>query len=659
MDDEEGLRDLVDTLSRATWVSQGLISFYNLDDDDELPIVGRLRYLLALVGKHHDWCLEGDFDPEDEIVMEAICNRFEYDEVIEKMENELYCFKKGTDEWYSFRGNTMLKLQEDMDELCATLRDILEFDIKRLKLDGDMDRAAFFLKMAKRDTLSPSIDAWLHAPCLLTNQIEIYKQRHPGTGLWFIKSQAFTQWLSKPNSLPWLNGFSGSGKSVLCSTIIQYLFKTQEHPSSTGIAFFYFDFYDNQKQDASALLRSIISQLAVQRKDEAESILQKLNESFGDAIPSNKVLLDGLRSIVKLFTAVYLVIDALEEYDEIMLLSNNPSVISDIASFISGHLRNDQRFWKLEKHWRGIKHALTWHGNGNFFWVEHQFGILGDWPGSDTELHALLDSLPPTLDEAYDHLLFEVDEEWSMDLRRMLVLIFTAREALRFEDLSDVFIVEFGEEITFNADRRLLSTDDIHIMFPGVIEVLDTGSRLTIQDLYEPSPSISGIIGYATRNWRHHYLEADQTNPVLHHLATKLHRDKHVPLDDTNPPQLPPQHPIQFAASEGFDLICRDLICLFAGQPWEAIQPILSAALVFAAGFDHIKCVELFLNAGVPVGSQHEHISTLSAAIFGGHAEIAALLLEVGADVDEDVRFYREEHSKYPSAGRLAAFSLI
>lgn len=68
-----------------------------------------------------------------------------------------------------------------------------------------------------------TIHHWLKATDATINYNDAAKKRHPDTGLWFVGSATFTAWPVRPNSLLWLNGFAGSGKSVLCSTAITHL----------------------------------------------------------------------------------------------------------------------------------------------------------------------------------------------------------------------------------------------------------------------------------------------------------------------------------------------------------------------------------------------------------------------------------------------------
>ncbi|KAL4972292.1 hypothetical protein BDW66DRAFT_144549 [Aspergillus desertorum] len=58
-------------------------------------------------------------------------------------------------------------------------------------------------------------------------------------------------WTSQNNSFLWLNGFAGCGKPVLCSAVIQHTFGQHRNRADVGIAFFYFEFSDESKQDES------------------------------------------------------------------------------------------------------------------------------------------------------------------------------------------------------------------------------------------------------------------------------------------------------------------------------------------------------------------------------------------------------------------------
>ena len=56
-------------------------------------------------------------------------------------------------------------------------------------------------------------------------------ERHGGTGLWFVRSQTFDDWSTRPNSFVWLHGFPGCGKTILSSTTIEEILKLYPSPT--------------------------------------------------------------------------------------------------------------------------------------------------------------------------------------------------------------------------------------------------------------------------------------------------------------------------------------------------------------------------------------------------------------------------------------------
>jgi hypothetical protein len=202
----------------------------------------------------------------------------------------------------------------------------------------------------------------------------------------------------------WLNGFAGSGKSVLCSTAIDRLFQDRENrQTKVGIAIFYFTFNDDAKQDASAMLRSLILQLSVQLEDD-HKLVSQLCSSYQNATPPDIVLIDILRQLIQAFEHTYVVLDALDESprgkyrhdvlgvitsvrawlepglhllassrdevdirDELTASSANLSTISmknssvdqDIATFVASELETNKRLRKWAAHCEEIKRALV------------------------------------------------------------------------------------------------------------------------------------------------------------------------------------------------------------------------------------------------------------------------------------------------------------
>jgi ankyrin repeat domain-containing protein 50 len=287
--------------------------------------------------------------------------------------------------------------------LSLALQVLQQKDISNVQ--DDIEDAKAVLDLVRAGQISSTIRDWLKAPDATINYNEACKVKHLGTGLWLVNGPFFSAWLAKPKSFLWLNGFAGCGKSTLCSTSIQYAFRHRRSNPRIGIAFFFFKFNDESKQDASAMLRALVLQLSSQLNDN-HALLSGLYDRYRNATPPGHDLEDCLHQLVRAFEHVYIILDALDESprtkhrrgvfealviirewlepglhllvtsrdeadirgvlhdelcaspDEIVSMKND-SVDSDIASFISSYLKSNRRLRKWEKYHDQIEKALT------------------------------------------------------------------------------------------------------------------------------------------------------------------------------------------------------------------------------------------------------------------------------------------------------------
>lgn len=171
------------------------------------------------------------------------------------------------------------------------------------------------VKNAQARELSASVKQWLRAPDATIDYNAACAKRHKDTGKWFVQSSTFTIWLQQSNSFLWLNGFAGCGKSVLCSTAIQYTFRHSCSQPESAVAFFFFTFNDESKREASSMLRALLLQLSGQIAG-LDTDLYQLNKLYNDGMPPVPVLLEYLQNAVKRCRHVYLLLDALDESPE-------------------------------------------------------------------------------------------------------------------------------------------------------------------------------------------------------------------------------------------------------------------------------------------------------------------------------------------------------
>ena len=156
------------------------------------------------------------------------------------------------------------------------------------------------LDLIRTGQISSNLLDWLKAPDTTIEHNALCAKRHPRTGMWLVKSSQFARWLVEENSVMWLNGFAGSGKSVLCSTAILFALRHRRSDPKIGLAFFYFTFNDQSKQDVLAMLRALLLQLSSQLRD-GYTDLTRLYKSYETSLPPQATLVECLYRLILRF----------------------------------------------------------------------------------------------------------------------------------------------------------------------------------------------------------------------------------------------------------------------------------------------------------------------------------------------------------------------
>jgi Cdc6-like AAA superfamily ATPase len=157
----------------------------------------------------------------------------------------------------------------------------------------------------KRD----QIKNWLSPPDPSTNYNKALQQRQQGTGIWLLQSDEFTRWRTRQDSLLWLYGIPGCGKTILSSTAIQHL----ETCPSQPLLYFYFDFNDTRKQNLEDMVTSLVSQLYTKCERTQKSLDALFISCSGRSQPSCQLLCKALTQMIEQAGEVWIVLDALDE----------------------------------------------------------------------------------------------------------------------------------------------------------------------------------------------------------------------------------------------------------------------------------------------------------------------------------------------------------
>lgn len=318
-------------LSLGIQITQSLVEFYDSYKSRDSTLAGMIKKIDSLSDTFR--CLEKTLldrnaQPEDESLVKNIETSVkDCEELIDELRELVSKFSKTSSNGisaaakaatrratYPFKKSTLQKLDADIEDIRDNLSQalgVLQLKDNRRTQDG-IAEVKDLLELVGNRQISSDIRDWLKAPDATINHNAACRKRHSGTGMWLVRNLAFSRWLTEQNSVLWLKGFAGSGKSVLCSTAIQFTVRHRGSDPSVGIAFFYFTFSDNSKQDESGMLRALLLQLSGQVQD-GEADLARLHHSYKGGTPPSPVLIEHLRRLIQRFRHVYIALDGLDE----------------------------------------------------------------------------------------------------------------------------------------------------------------------------------------------------------------------------------------------------------------------------------------------------------------------------------------------------------
>ncbi|KAN0129357.1 hypothetical protein V8E53_012841 [Lactarius tabidus] len=335
--------------------------------------------------------------------------------------------------------------------------------------------------------------SWLSPADPSTNHNIARKAQHNGTAAWLFEGQIIIKWKSI-GSLLWIHGKPGSGKSVICSSVIQDIMAVCETGSAI-MAYFYFDFKDLKKQTCHDLLLSLVSQLST-HSSPCCGILHRVYEAHdrGTRQPSDDTLKECLKQMLKLpgQGPIFIVLDALDECpDSSGLPPPRSEVLQLVKELVDLHLRglficttsrpeidiravleplafrsvslHDESGQKTDiaeyvrsvvnsspstamRRWRVddknlVIETLTERADGMFRWVFCQLDALQHcFPPN---LRQYLNELPETLDETYERILKGINKAQKDNAHRLLQCLTVAVRPLLVEELAELLAFDF------------------------------------------------------------------------------------------------------------------------------------------------------------------------------------------------------------------------
>ncbi|KAF7970451.1 hypothetical protein HWV62_23895 [Athelia sp. TMB] len=550
-----------------------------------------------------------------------------------------------------------------------------------VKCIQDNQKSSYFAQSADvTDTLmipnsEEKIEKWISAPDTSLNYKAAREKHQEGTGSWFVEGSDFKRWKHRPDSILWLRGGPGCGKTILCSSAIENIKGFCRGKPSVGYAYFFFDGTSAQSKLANheSLVRAIIMQLS-DRFDGIPHPLVELyeDEDNGRSQPILSSLEDTLLRLLQCFGAAYIVIDALDECEErpkvlkwihsvtsrmsgilhLMVASRpEPDIKNGIRSF-SNLLEidaADYRSWDdirryvdvwlsevdvwTEAQKELVRIALINGAAGVFRWVAlmiHE--LLSDHCLNTSELQNRLRSLPKDLNEAYTKIIQRSTRR--ADVIRFLQWIIFGKQDFTARKLAEVASINFDASTDilpfYDTNRRYESPDHVLRACSGLVvevkakqcashiesihdEDIDSIQEEFMQQLTVPSTCCVLV------NWSR-LRDAGE----FFDCTAQLHGAKRQEDFASS---------LYYASTIGLTPLIEKLI--HHGADLNELRGEWGTALQAASYEGHLEIARLLLAKGADDNAMGGQYGTaLQAASYMGRLEICRLLLENGTDAN-------------------------
>lgn len=346
-----------------------------------------------------------------------------------------------------------------------------------------------------RGRVRSDLRKWISPPNPSVNHNLACDTHHNGTTSWFAQNHAFDEW-KKYGSLLWIRGNPGSGKSVLCSTIIEDLKRTA---GPSLMIYFYFDFKDAAKRDIRGLLSSLLIQLS-DTSDICWGVLSDLYAKHRDGSdqPSEATLVQCLKDMLQsvAHTRFYIIVDALDEcpsttgspsprekvlnFVEDLVGCQYPNLYlcitsrteqdirtvldpltppsrrvslheefgqrEDINTYVRSFVDTDRamRRWRAEEKQLVID-TLSERADGMFRWVFCQLDTLRRCMAGS--IRQALNGLPASLDETYERMLQGIPVQKREHAHRLFQCLIASSRPLKIQELAEIFAIQFDSNV--------------------------------------------------------------------------------------------------------------------------------------------------------------------------------------------------------------------
>ncbi|RMJ16674.1 hypothetical protein CDV36_003668 [Fusarium kuroshium] len=369
-----------------------------------------------------------------------------------------------------------ISLNNKMDKSLGRLDD-LSRDISTAQLN-DQQKAIL-------DWLSPLKPAHDHLLAQSSHQ--------PGTSEWLQKGEDFQTWLKERNSILWLSGPPGSGKTIMMSHLIESIaYHAPADEEEPVCAFAYCNFRNPDTQDLVKIMGALLSQMCTQTRcfpNELQSSFRTSTEQGWGQSPTIDVISKTIR-VLSTKRRTYLFIDGMDEVGDTRALAEILASLSDSSCWLNILMssRNDVALQKtlsdvrrvsLENHVPQIDHDIE-----RFQWAACQLDSLSHCR-TIRDIKKSLETLPQGLSETYAKLLVQCSPTDVVLVRKIMTWLAFSSVPLTLHQLWEALAIEKGQKV-IDDENRLRSPQDILLLGSSLISASPDGhvalSHLSVRD---------------------------------------------------------------------------------------------------------------------------------------------------------------------------------
>ncbi|KAL6900373.1 hypothetical protein GGI43DRAFT_422907 [Trichoderma evansii] len=505
---------------------------------------------------------------------------------------------------------------------------------------------------------------WLTRTDYGPQQSDNLNRRQPETGIWFLESVEFQDWLITSKQSLLCLGIPGAGKTILTSIVVDYLSLKFNNDSNTGIAYIYCNFKQQEEQKIYNLLASVLKQLVKSQPYLPES-------------PSLNEILTVLQSVTMMYSRIFIIVDALDKCQEyngyqerfISELSNlqlknranifvTSKIIPDIKKKFKGskevEIRAHDKDKLLQKYQKKIKTEIT--------------KVVGD-------TLANLPTRQRAYDCAYKKPMQRINSH-NANSKELALLVLGTELNKKNLVLVENIVSDCAGLVTVNKKRNIIQL--VHYTtqeyFERTQEQWFPTAHTQITTIYitylsfktfktgycrghhapkdEVSQELSRFLEskvkveassqalMATEGYFSNYSQEVPRKMTGLHLAAIFGLSKAIDtlIDLGHSPNADDswnKDPLWYAVRNKHEAIVKQLLA--RGANVNGTGKLSRVALQVAAGNGHLEIVEMLLAAGARVNvdaQRHSKPTALQLAAKNGHQEMVKMLLAAGADVN-------------------------